>query len=131
MSTYGIVHGTHRTVAAVVLVKRGKLMRSSIVGKRDQDPLTAGELVDLYDSDRLAILNRSYRGVPWYDLGKVKSILREFDLTRFFDPGRDDGTGIWICSDRQASTLLQDTKPSGGPGTVRRFVQLVTAMPDS
>ncbi|MCA9671779.1 MAG: hypothetical protein KC503_39540 [Myxococcales bacterium] len=131
MSNYGIVHGTHRSVAVIVLVKRGKLTRASIVGKIDDNPLTAGELVDIYDSDRLMILNRNYRGAPWYDLGKVKALLREFELSRFFDPARDGGTGIWICSDRgNVDTTLQETKPLGGPGTIRRFVDLITAMPD-
>lgn len=91
-------YGTHRTIATVILVKKGKLSPDAVVGTMDGQPLTAKRVVALYESGVLRTANSDHRGVPWFNDSKVKEIVEEFKLPKFFDPRRDEGIGILIVS---------------------------------
>lgn len=93
-----VQYGNHRTIAIIILSKRGSIAPDTIVGEHMGKALSAAELVHLYDTDQLETGNSNYRGVPWFSDGKVLDIVHNFDPELLFDANRDGGKGVVITS---------------------------------
>jgi hypothetical protein len=93
-----VQYGNHRTIAILILAKRGSIEPGMIVGEHMGQALTAGELVRLYETGQLETANSNYRGLPWFSDGKVTDIVQNFDPAELFNPGRDGGRGVVLSA---------------------------------
>lgn len=117
-----VLYGNHRTIAVLSLTRRGQISPETVIGENASGaPLTAGELVHLYESEQLTTGNSNYRGLPWFDDSKVNEIVRNFKLERLFDKSRDGGRGVVLTSG--SGRPFRDMKADYGYGaSVREFV---------
>lgn len=113
---YAVKLGNHRSVAIIILTKQKKIIPNLEIGKIDGKPLTAGELVRLYDTKQLATLNSNFRGVPWVDESKIEEIVRHFNPAKLFDKSRDFGVGVELKSGGRLS--YQDVRVDFGHGAL-------------
>ena len=81
-----VYYGNHRTIAVIILTKRGSIPANTVVGEHSGGPLTAGELVNLYDQDELMTANSNSKGVPWFSDSKVRDIVANFKRCRAVQP---------------------------------------------
>ncbi|MCB0404105.1 MAG: hypothetical protein KDD51_04915 [Bdellovibrionales bacterium] len=123
---YVVTYGTHRTVAIVVLVRRGELAPSAVVGQIDGIPLTAGHLTALYASGELQANNSDRNGRPWFQAARVEQMTRHFSLERLFDPHYDFGVGVVLASEQPARPEFSETTDFGRGTTARAFIDANT-----
>jgi hypothetical protein len=110
---YGIHYGTHRAIACIVLFKHNLLKAEEIVGLLDATPLQAVKLAEFYDAKQLVLYNTTVIGgqtIPWFTPSKVTNMLSKFELEKMFDPGRDQGLGIHLASNKGTKHLLQEAR---------------------
>ena len=88
-----ILNGTHRTIAIVILFKRGLVSRDLNVGffRNNGGKITAGELSDAFDAGRLRAAQ------PYFVPAKVEDIVRDFSMDLFMEAQRNNPQGgIWL-----------------------------------
>lgn len=99
---YSVYYGNHRAVSVLGQLSGGKISPDDIVGTwRGGQPLTAGQLSNLFFSGKLGSCNRNYRGLPWVDVFKAKDICDNFDLKLL--------TSIDGLQEGQAIVLIEGT----------------------
>src|SRR5207249_3350308 len=73
--------------ASIVRFREGRLAPDAVVGSADGMPLLAEDLVRRYERNLLRTANQNYRGDPWFNETKVRTLVSTFDTEKSMSDG--------------------------------------------